>query len=160
MYPSRLLRVVINYLFPQKMDQFSYSEEVKALLGPLLADYGVPFIGATPAELSHFEEKAREQSVPREVIDELARFYSVLNGINPSLDSLSIQKSGDPILYEFWETQRRLWIGQRDMDMISWQDGKFHLGDAGYLNYGEDYIFDSLLDLLKLAFSEWYSDAE
>ncbi|MEL7004863.1 MAG: hypothetical protein AAFN93_19305 [Bacteroidota bacterium] len=136
----------------------SYDINLRSLLSPLFQDYGQSFIGASQDELEQFERTARDINVPQEAIEELKRFYRVLNGIDPSLDSLLIYQSGSSMIYEFWQSQGQLWVGQRDMDMIIWKEGRFHLGCAGELNYGEDYVFENLLDLLMKGFRDWYPE--
>lgn len=133
-----------------------YEEEIVELIKPLFDDYGLELKKASKEEINNFEEEARNNGVSSTVITELKRFYSVTDGIDPSLDSLWICKLGDSIKYEFWKEQKQLWIGQRDMDLLSWKDERFHLGCARELNYGEEYIFENLLELLKKGFKDWY----
>ena len=71
---------------------------------------------------------------------------------------MDVYECKNPLLYEFWTEQQRLWIGQKDMDTISWKEGKYHLGSVSNLNYGEGYIFDTLLELLQKSFIEWFSN--
>ena len=135
----------------------TYEEELVELVKPLFDYYGCEIRAATDEQLKDFERIALENGLPEKGITELKRFYKTSNGI-PCLDSIDIHSNDDPIIYECWEEHKQLWVGQRDMDMISWSDGKFHLGSAGCLNYGEDYIFDNLLELLKKGFKDWYPE--
>lgn len=136
------------------MDQ--YRQELIELLKPLLDDYGLELKESSKAQIEEFEKSAHQKNVPQKAILELKKFYSIINGIDPSLDSLWICKSEDLTIYEFWQDQNLLWIGQRDMDLLSWKEAHFHLGSASELNYGKGYVFDNLLELLKKGFKDWY----
>ena len=134
-----------------------YEEEILRLIQPIFNDYGYEINKATADKILEFEKKAQLNNVHQHAITELKKFYNVTNGI-PCLD-VDIHKCDSPMIYEFWEDQKQLWIGQKDMDMVSWKDGKFHLGSAGVLNYGKEYEFENFKDLLKKAFKDWYTDS-
>lgn len=133
-----------------------HRREFVELIKPLFEDYGFELKRASKEQINLFEEEATINGVSPILITELKLLYSITNGIDPSLDSLWIGKSDDPMKYELWKEQKRFWIGQRDMDLLSFNGGKFHLGSAGALNYGKEYSFDSLLELFKKSFKEWY----
>lgn len=124
------------------------------LIKPLFKAYNVPIFPASKVQIENFRQKAKRKGVPQAAIDELVKFYEVSNGI-PCLDSVVIHGTDDETLYDLWD-DNELWIGQRDMDMIRWSNGAFHMGHAGDLNYGEEYIFKTLYEALKKGFQEWH----
>ena len=131
-------------------------KRIQDIIRPLFELYNENITPATPDEISRFREMASQLHVPQVAIDELIKFYEVSNGI-PCLDSISISKIDDELLFEPWE-DGELWFGQRDMDMIRWAQGKFHLGHAGDLNYGSDYVFNTILEVLQKGFEDWYPE--
>ena len=135
----------------------TYRNEILELIQPLFNDYasfGFQIKEATSEELKGFDETALKNGVPEKAIFEMKRFYEISNGI-PCID-IDIHKASEPLIYEFWESKKQLWIGGWDMDLYLWSKGKFHLGDGFNLNYGEDYIFDDILGLLTKAFQDHY----
>lgn len=131
-----------------------YEKLLRNIIEPLFNDYEELIIPASQDQIESFRKEATSKKVPQKAIEELVRFYKVSTGI-PCLDSVSIHEINDTILYEFW-SEEELWIGQRDMDMIRWSDGKFHLGSAGDLNYGPEDIFETLLEVIEKGFKDWY----
>lgn len=75
--------------------------------------------------------------------------------VRPVLMGFSLHRCDDEILFEWWEDDRELWLGQRDCDVLRWADGKFCLSDASNISYGEEYEFPTLVDLLEAAFKGW-----
>lgn len=134
--------------------------EIKVLINSLFDKYGYEINAATKEQMYEFEIRAIENGVSSKAISELSKLYSITNGIDPSLDSLWICKAEDSMKYEFWYDQKKLWIGQRDMDLLSWKDDRFHIGDAGELNYGEDYVFDNIYDFIIKIFNEMNPQAQ
>jgi len=132
----------------------TYEEKLLELIKPLFDDFGYDIKGASDEQLLKFEEIAIRNHLPENAIIELKRFYKVTNGI-PCLE-VDIFEPDNPLLYELWDLQKQLWIGQKDMDIISWKEGRFHIGGAGNLNYGKEYIFENLLDLLIKGFKDWH----
>lgn len=132
----------------------TYEQEIIEIIKPLFDDFDYKIKGASDEETKIFIDLTQKNEVPEKCISELKRFYKITNGI-PCLE-IDIHKPDDPIIFEFWKQNKQLWVGQKDMDMISWKDGNFHLGSAGHLNYGKDYIFGNLLDLLKKGFKDWF----
>lgn len=94
-----------------------------------------------------FRRRAVENGVPESVVDLLAEFYGVSNGI-PCLNSLVFHRCDDEILFEWWD-DGELWLGQRDNDVLRWADDKFCLGDASNISYSQEDEFDTLVDLLE-----------
>lgn len=116
-----------------------------ALLKPLFEAYHKKIEPAGTAALNLFKLRALERNVPSGAIDQLARFYSVCNGVDPCLDSLGVHRCDDMILFEWWQ-YRVLWLGGRDDTVLSWvaETNRFCIGspgtysdDAVYLTFGE-----------------------
>lgn len=103
--------------------------------------------------LTDFCSRAAERGVPASVVGELVEFYRISNG-TPCFDGFSLHRCDDEILFEWWEDDRELWLGQRDCDVLRWADDKFCLGDASNISYGEEYEFPTLVDLLETAFKD------
>lgn len=104
--------------------------------------------------LADFCRRAAERGLPDSVVGELVEFYRISNG-TPCFDGFSLHRCDDEILFEWWEDYRELWLGQRDCDVLRWTDGKFCLGDASNISYGEEYEFPTLVHLLEAAFKDW-----
>ena len=132
------------------------NEKLVKLIKPIFDISEMDFCPASEKQISEFKKVTLEKGVPEKVTLELIKFYETTNGI-PCLDSLSIHKINDLIIFEWWD-DNELWLGQRDFYTIRWKDNKYHLGDASNLNYGEEYISDSLIGLLEIGFNQWYSD--
>lgn len=94
-----------------------------------------------------------ERDIPDSVAGELVEFYRISNG-TPCLDGFSFHRCNDEILFEWWGSDRELWLRQRDCDLLRWADGKFCLGDASNISYGEKYEFPILEDLLEATYKD------
>ncbi len=104
--------------------------------------------------LADFGRRADERGVPDSVVGQLVEFYRISNG-TPCFDGFSLHRCDDEILFEWWESDRTLWLGQRDCDVLRWANSKFCLGDASNISYGEEYEFPTLVDLLEAAYKDW-----
>lgn len=97
--------------------------DVVALLTPLFYQYRKTIRPASKRALNLFRARAAGHGVPGEVIDELVRFYSVVSEV-PCLNSLSIYRCDDLIIFEWWDQQRDLWLGQCDFYILRWSQAK------------------------------------
>ncbi|MEO1259321.1 MAG: hypothetical protein AAFZ15_11020 [Bacteroidota bacterium] len=131
-------------------DQF----KIIKLIKPLFDQYKEPLIPADQNQIIQFKVKAKKYGLPEKVVDELNEFYQVANGI-PCLE-IDIKKIDDDLIFEWWTFESSLWIGQRDMDILRWKEGKYHIGDTADLNYGPEYVFDTIFEMLQKEFSMWY----
>lgn len=104
--------------------------------------------------LAEFCRRVSQRGVPDSVVGQLVEFYKISNG-TPCLNGFGFHRCEDEILFEWWESDRELWLGQRDCDMLRWSAGKFCLGDAGNVSYGHEYEFSALVDLLEAAYKDW-----
>jgi hypothetical protein len=114
-----------------------YTVDGAALLKPLFDAYNVVMKPARQSSLNLFRSRATERKVPIEVVNQLADFYSIVDGV-PCLDSLDIHRSDDLILFEWWD-QQELWLGQRDFYTLRWSSSKerFCIGDAANVSFSE-----------------------
>lgn len=129
------------------------SERMKRLL-EIFVRVNKKIIPADENLLADFCRRAAESGVPDSVVGELVEFYRISNG-TPCFDGFSLHRCDDEILFEWWEDVRELWLGQRDCDVLRWADGKFCLGDASNVSYGEEYEFPILVGLLEAAYKDW-----
>lgn len=127
---------------------------IKKLLEPLFLDYGETMVFADEAMLEAFRDKTIKRGIPSNVINQLAEFYRLTNGV-PCLDGFDFHRCDDEIIFEWWE-DGELWLGQRDMDILRWANGVFSCGDASNTSYGKEYEFSTLVELLEAAFLDWY----
>lgn len=128
-------------------------DRIKECLAPLFADYDREMSPANAGALAVFLRRAAEKGVPSKAIDQLAEFYTVTDGV-PCLDSFDFHRCDDVTLFEWWDDEE-LWLAQRDFYTMRWSHGKFCLGDAGTVSFGNEYEFDSLTELLEAAFARW-----
>lgn len=121
-----------------------------ALLKRLFDIYEAPMKPATEASLSVFKARATERGVPGDVVTQLLEFYSVIDGV-PCLDSLSIHSCDDIILFEWWDDQQELWLGQRDFYTLRWSSSKerFCIGDAGNVSFSESDEYPTFAEALR-----------
>jgi len=133
-----------------------YKEKILKIIKPIFDFSDKEIIPATEEQIAEFKKNAIKKGVPEKTILELESFYQITNGI-PCIDSLSIHKVNDIIIFEFWD-DNELWIGQRDLNIIRWKNDKYHLGSAANLNYGNEYISDSLVGILEIGINDWYSN--
>lgn len=108
-----------------------------------------PLQPATPEQIAAFRSQAAEQEVPQEVIDQLAEFYAVANDYHYEI-VMAFHDCTSDILYEWWGDFDEILLGQRDMNILRWKDGKFCLGDASNASYGSAYEADTLVGLVEI----------
>ena len=130
---------------------------LRNLLEPLFIDSDKVLIPASEVLIAEFRQQTLKRNISDTVIEQLIEFYKVSNGV-PCLDSFDFHSCDDEILYDWWESNKELWLGQRDCDILRWANGKFCLGDASDVSYSEEYEFSSLIELLEKAFEEWCFD--
>ena len=135
------------------MEDRTTSERMKRLL-EIFVQVNKKIVPADENLLADFTRRAVEHGVPDSVAGQLVEFYRISNG-TPCFDGFSLHRCDDEILFEWWESDRELWLGQRDCDVLRWADGKFCLGDASNTSYGEEYEFPTLVDLLEVAYKDW-----
>ena len=129
-------------------------EHIKKLIEPLFASHDEMIISADEATLNAFRDRAEKTGIPLGVIDQLAEFYKFTNGV-PCLDGFDFHRCDDELVFEWW-SNGELWLGQRNMDILRWTNGKFMLGDASNISYGREYEFTNLTELLEAAFADLY----
>lgn len=128
------------------------SERIKRLL-EIFVRVNKKIVPADENLLADFCRRGAERDIPDSVAGELVEFYRISNG-TPCLDGFSFHRCNDEILFEWWGSDRELWLGQRDCDLLRWADGKFCLGDASNINYGGKYEFPILEDLLETTYKD------
>ena len=133
--------------------------QLKKLIEPLFIDSEKKLIPANEELIAKFRQQALKRNVFDAVIEQLIEFYQVSNGV-PCLDSFDFHSCDDEIIFEWWESDKVLWLGQRDCNILRWCSGKFCLGDASNVSYSEEYEFSTLTELIEKAFKEWYSDTD
>ena len=128
-------------------------EKIKKLLGNLenAGDYEV--LPATSEQIEAFTKIATEKQVPKSVITQLTELYEVANNYNYEI-IMAFHCCTDEIIFEFWDNERELWLGQRDYNMLRWTDGKFCLGDASNASFGEEYEAETLIQLIEICVKE------
>jgi hypothetical protein len=130
---------------------------VKELLSPLFLDYDKEMKPASDEMLRDFEQRAKKRNVPDAVINELTAFYKITNGV-PCLNGFRFHQCDDDILFEWWDNDAELWLGQCNDDVLRWTGNKFCFGNTGDDGYSYDDAFDTLAELLKFGFKEWGFD--
>jgi hypothetical protein len=71
------------------------------------------------------------------------------------LNGFEFHKIDDEILFEWWNSDKELWLGSKDNDMLRWSENEFCIGDASNVSYSYEYEFDTLIELLQKSFEEW-----
>jgi hypothetical protein len=97
-----------------------------AFLVKLFDEYGKTPTPATGKSLNAFIKRASEREVPEEVVAELSSFYSFANNV-----PLGVHPCDDLVIFEWWDDDHQLWLGQRDFYTLRWADGRYCVGDAG-----------------------------
>ncbi|NME70226.1 hypothetical protein [Flammeovirga aprica] len=131
----------------QKINDF------RALVKPLFDDFGYNLIPANDLELETFKATLIKYNIPVKVISELGNFYRVSNGI-PCLD-IDFHDCLSECIFDFWEEEKSLWLGQRDSDTLRWIDNKFCIGTSSEISYSKDYEFQSLYEMLDKVINEF-----
>ena len=128
-------------------------EQVMKSLQSLFDDYEKKIIPANEKSLAKFHKQTSKRNIPSNVVEQLTEFYKISNGI-PCLDGLAFYRCDDEILYEWWDSDKALWLGSKDDDVFRWSNDKFCLGDASNVSFGEEYEFSTLVELLEKVFEE------
>ena len=129
--------------------------QIRKLLEPLFFLFNKRLVPTSEALLLKFQQQALKLNIPATVVEQLADFYKVTNGI-PCLDGFTFHGCDDKNLFEWWNDKKELWLGCRDNDVLRWKDKQFCLGDASTVSYSEKYVFSSLKELLEKSFEKWY----
>lgn len=124
------------------------TKRIEKLLKPLFLEMEQERVPADEETIGNFRTEAEERGVPKEVIDQLAEYYRVSEG-EEELDGYCMHACDDAVLYEWWEDDHELWLGGRDDDVYRWSGGKFCIGDASNVSYGEEYEFPTLVELIE-----------
>lgn len=135
------------------MENRTTRERIKRLL-KIFVRVNKKIVPADENFLADFTRRAAERGVPDSVVGQLVEFYKISNG-TPCFDGFSLHRCDDEILFEWWESERSLWLGQWNCDVLRWHDDRFCLGDASNISYGEEYEFPTLVDLLEAAYKDW-----
>lgn len=108
---------------------------------------------ATLAEIAIFTKNSIARKIPENVIKELTELYSIANEYYYEI-VIGFHNCTDEIIYEWWEDDGELWLGQRDFYTIRWTKGKFCLGDASNTSFGEEYETENLIGLIEICINE------
>ncbi|MDR0849339.1 MAG: hypothetical protein LBN10_09960 [Propionibacteriaceae bacterium] len=138
----------------ERMKSTADQEKIRALLQPLFDDYEVTMQPPSEVKITAFARKARLHGISEQAIDELTCFYRLTNGV-PCLNSLDFHQCDDDILYEWWDSEKSLWLATKDDDIVRWVNGKYCLGDAGNTSLGEGCEFATLASLIESALTKW-----
>ena len=126
---------------------------IKNLLNKLPHSIEYAVRPATTEEIKIFIKNATSRKIPENVIKELTEFYSIANEYYYEI-VIGFHNCTDEIIYEWWEEYGELWLGQRDFNTLRWMNGKFCLGDASSVSYGEEYESKNLIGLIEICISE------
>ncbi len=119
------------------------------LLGPYFEDFWDTPVPANEVEIKIFTERLEKFGVPRDQIESIISLYEYSREVQPMVHAID-----DEAIFE-WKEEWELWLGQQDMDIFRWKDGRFHLWDASNVNYGDEYVTEDYYSILKKGFEEW-----
>jgi len=125
------------------------SKKIKELLSNLENADDYKLQPATSEQIETFIKNATEKQVPKNVIAQLVELYEVADGYCYEI-TMAFHSCTDEIIFEFWDDDRTLWLGQRDYNALRWADGKFCLGDASNTSFGEEYEAETLIQLIEI----------
>ena len=128
-------------------------KKIKKLFGNLENADDYKISPATNEQIEIFIKVATEKQVPQTVIAQLTDLYEVANDYNYEI-IMAFHCCTDEIIFEFWDDERELWLGQRDYNMLRWANGKFCLGDASNASFGEEYEAETLIQLIEICIKE------
>ena len=128
-------------------------KRIKALLGNLenADDYKAP--PATNEQMENFIKIAAKKQVPPNVIAQLTELYAVANDYSYEI-VMAFHCCTDEVIFEWWDDDKELWLGQNDYHTLRWAGGKFCLGDASNISFGEEYEGETLIQLLGICIKE------
>jgi hypothetical protein len=118
------------------------------------------FKPAEQSAVSEFAENSRKRNIPECVTRQLTEFYEIADAL--FVDGVEIHSCDDEILFEWWDEDGELWLGGSDSDVFRWsgEKGKFCMGDASDVSYGEDHEFDTFAELLKFVYDYYFDECE
>ena len=128
-------------------------EKIKSLLGSLVNGEDYKLQPATDEQMKAFVKTAAEKCVPQNVIVQLTELYEVANDYTYEI-VLAFHNCADEIIFEWWDEDRELWLGQRDFHTLRWANEKFCLGDAGNISFGKEYEADTLIQLIEICLKD------
>ena len=108
---------------------------------------------ATREQIETFINIATEKQVPQNVISQLVELYEVADDYTYEI-VMAFHSCTDEVIFEFWDDDRELWLGQRDYNMLRWADGKFCHGDASNVSFGEEFEAETLIQLIEICIKE------
>ena len=128
-------------------------EKIKNLLSNLENANHYEKQPATKEQIETFIEIATEKQVPQNVIAQLVELYEVTDGYNYEI-VMAFHSCTDEIIFEWWDDDEELWLGQRDFYTLRWSDGKFCLGDASDVSFDEEYEAETLIGLIEICIKD------
>jgi len=101
---------------------------------------------ATEEQLNAFLKNCRSRNIPDNITEELLAYYRQNNNF------FKYFTCDDPIIFEWFDTGNDcLWLGQRDLwtfrCLVS--KHKYAIGGAGDDSFGDDYEFDTIVEMLE-----------
>ena len=127
--------------------------EILNLIKPLFDEFGYKITPSPKEHIDLFRLKIIEHKIPEKIANELVGFYKISNGI-PCLD-IDFHDCLNKNLYEFWGTEKSIWLGSRDSDIFRWVDNKYCIGSVNKYSYSQKHEFETLYDLLYKALNEF-----
>ena len=108
-------------------------------------DYDVTIEPATKDELDEFKNNCKEYGVSQDTTNKLLDYYKMNNNF------FNYFTCDDEAIFEWYEDTKELWLGQRDDSVFRYveESGKFTIGDASNISFGEEYEFDSIMEMLE-----------
>jgi hypothetical protein len=129
-------------------------ENIRSVLKPLFDFHDmVELKPSSPAHLQMLRKQLEYIGLPSYHICDLIAFYSVCDG--NGADCFQFHAANDPVIFEWWQDDRQLWLGQRDMDLYRLAGNKFCIGSVGRDSLGNDYEFENMSGLLTKIINEY-----
>jgi len=128
-------------------------ERIKELLSNLENADDYMSQSATSEQIETFIKIATEKQVPQNVITQLVELYEVADEYCYEI-TMAFHSCTDEIIFEWWDDDRVLWLGQRDYNTLRWADGKFCLGDTSDTSFGEEYEAETLIQLIEICIKD------
>lgn len=128
-------------------------ERIKGLLSNLDNADRYKLQPATNEQIETFIKIAAAKQVPKSVMDQLAELYGIADNYHYEI-VMAFHSCTDEIIFEWWEDDKELWLGQRDYNTLRWSNGKFCLGDASNISFGAEYEAETLIQLIEICIKE------
>jgi hypothetical protein len=128
-------------------------KSILKLIKPVFDIYHDEIAPAPIEKINELEKEFKIYGVPENVTTQILEFYSITNGTPRGIAPIE-----EHVLFEFWEDEKELWLGQVDMDCIKWYNNEFHLGSASDINYGDEYTAPDIYGILSIGFLDWFAD--